>query len=415
MDDDDDVDRPLAQRRNRREDRRLPKRYRDVEPEPPAPLPPAPSQVLPECVQVEPEASRPQYQLLKTLRDGFGFFRQYYAIKLPEHDTLQHSSSNGLIESSPDSLPVDIYHPYPNQSSFLLGEWYWNGGEKKSQSSFRNLLQIVGHPSFHPEDVSGKNWRLIDAKLSGERLDSSDDDDVGPNKQSKANKRSKANQPSEANKQSKGGWIQTPVKINVPFHSRMLHPGPKYFDAGVLHHRRLISVIKEKITQTSASGFQFEPYELFWQPSDTVEPIRVYGELYTSEAFFEAHRMLQDSPREPNCQLPRIVLGLMFASDPTHLTAFSTKKLCPIYLAIGNESKDQRHAFEHVAYLETVSEVRSLAMRKSSILPNGSFLTLSNPLRQRILAEKESALPLWHIASEKSSTLNGQSFLTMNS
>jgi Plavaka transposase len=410
MDDDDDVDRPLAQRRNRREDRRLPKRYRDVEPEPPAPLPPAPSQVLPECVQVEPEASRPQYQLLKTLRDGFGFFRQYYAIKLPEHDTLQHSSSNGLIESSPDSLPVDIYHPYPNQSSFLLGEWYWNGGEKKSQSSFRNLLQIVGHPSFCPEDVSGKNWRLIDAKLSGERLD-----DVGPNKQSKANKRSKANQPSEANKQSKEGWIQTPVKINVPFHSRMLHPGPKYFDAGVLHHRRLISVIKEKITQTSASGFQFEPYELFWQPSDTVEPIRVYGELYTSEAFFEAHRTLQDSPREPDCQLPRIVLGLMFASDPTHLTAFSTKKLCPIYLAIGNESKDQRHAFEHVAYLETVSEVRSLAMRKSSILLNGSFLTLSNPLRQRILAEKESALPLWHIASEKSSTLNGQSFLTMNS
>ena len=353
------MDWPLAQRRSRREHRRLPKRYRDVEPEPPALLPPGPSQVLPEYVQAEPEASRPQHQLLKTLCDGFGFFRQYYSIQLPEHDTLQHPPPSISIELSPESLPVDIYHPYPNQSSFLLGEWYWNGGEKKSQSSFRNLLQIVGHPSFCPEDVSGKNWRLIDAKLSGERLDSSDGDNFGGDEPLEANKRSKGNQSSEANKQPKGGWIQTPVKISVPFHSRMLHPGPKDFDAGILHHRRLISVIKEKITQTSASGFQFEPYELFWQPSDAVEPVRVYGELYTSEAFFEAHRMLQDSPREPDCQLPRIVLGLMFASDPTHLTAFSTKKLCPIYLAIGNESKDQRHAFEHVAYLETVSDVRS--------------------------------------------------------
>ena len=194
------------------------------------------------------------------------FFRQYCAIKLPEHDTLQHSSSNGLIESSPDSLPVNMYHPYPNQSSFLLGEWYWNGGEKKSQSSFRNLLQIVGHPSFCPEDVSGTNWRLIDAKLSGERLDSLDDDDTGANKQSEANKRSKENQPSEAKKQSKRGWIQTPVKINVPFHSRMLHPGPKYFDAGVLHHRRLISVIKKKVKVN-----KFPPFSSLAHTSTTTE------------------------------------------------------------------------------------------------------------------------------------------------
>src|SRR6266550_3111400 len=369
MDDDDDVDRPLAQRRNRREHRRLPKRYRDKEPEPPAPLPPTPSQVLTECVQAEPDVSRPHYQLLKTSCDGFGFSRQYYALRLPEHDTLQHLSSSGSIESSPDTVPVNIYYPYPNQSSFLLGEWYWNGGEKKSQSSFRSLLQIVGHPSFRPEDVSGKNLRLIDAQLSGDRPDSSDYGDGGANKRSEANKPSKVNEPSGADKQPEGGWIQTLVKINVPFHNRMLHPGPKDFDAGILHHRKLISVIKDKITQTSASNFHFEPYELFWRPNDTADPVRVYGELYTSEAFFEAHRMLQDSPREPDCQHPRVILGLMFASDPTHLTAFSNKKLCPIYLAIGNEPKDQRHAFEHVAYLETVSEVPPLAVCKSLNLP----------------------------------------------
>ena len=51
----------------------------------------------------------------------------------------------------------------------------------------------------------------------------------------------------------------------------------------------------------------------------------------------------------------------MFSSDSTQFTAFSAAKLWPIYLLIGNESKDRRskpscQAFEHVAYLETVSK-----------------------------------------------------------
>jgi hypothetical protein len=88
----------------------------------------------------------------------------------------------------------------------------------------------------------------------------------------------------------------------------------------------------------------------------------VYGELFTSDAFLEAHRDLQSSPREPGCDLQRFVVGLMFASDATQLTAFSTAKLWPVYLMIGNESKDRRskpscHAFEHVAYLESVSDI----------------------------------------------------------
>jgi hypothetical protein len=345
--DEDDLGQPLAQRRNQREHRRLPKRYRDTESEPPARLPSTSLQTLPEIVQEEPDAPQcPQRlpcqvkQILQSACDRFGLFRQYYANCLPEHDTSPDSSSNGLIDASLPTVPVNIY-PYPNQSSFLLGEWYWNDGEKKSQSSFQNLLQIVGHPSFRPEDVSGKNWRLIDAKLSGERVDGPNDDDNAAKKR-------------VAKKRDDADWIKTPVKISVPFHGRMLHPGPKDFDAGILHHRKLISVIKEKVSQ--ATRLHFEPYEFFWKPKDATEPVRVYGELYTSEAFFEAHRMLQDSPGESGCELPRVILGLMFASDSTQLTAFSSAKLCPIYLKFGNESKDRR-SFEHIAYLETVREV----------------------------------------------------------
>jgi len=244
------------------------------------------------------------------------------------------------------TLPAKSYAPYPNQSSFLLGEWYWNDGEKKSQSSFQKLLKIVGHPDFRPEDVSANNWRIIDAQLSGERSckgpthkeDEWEDDDS-----------------------RLAGWIKTPIRINVPFHKRTLQPGPQEFDAGFLHHRTLMSVIRERITQPSIHPhLHFEPYELFWQPNGATEPVRVHGELYTSEAFIDAHNKLQDSPPEPGCDLPRVVVGLMFASDGTQLTSFSTAKLWPVYLTIGNESKNRRskpscHAFEHVAYLETAS------------------------------------------------------------
>jgi hypothetical protein len=124
----------------------------------------------------------------------------------------------------------------------------------------------------------------------------------------------------------------------------------------------LTSLIREKITRaTTHAHLHFEPYELFWQPDEGAEPVRVHHELFTSEAFIQAHRELQDSPGEPGCDLPRVVLGLMFASDGTQLTSFSTAKLWPVYAMIGNESKDRRskpscHAFEHVAYLETVRE-----------------------------------------------------------
>jgi len=210
--------------------------------------------------------------------------------------------------------------------------------KKKSQLSFQNLLKIVGHPDFCPEDVTRQLWPRIDSQLSGEGCEISGDGNGW-----------------EDVEWGGGHWIKMSNKINVPFHKRMLHPGQKEFSTGILHHRKLTSVIREKITQ-SFIHLYLEPYELFWQPSDAAELVRVHGELYTSEAFLKAHRELQDSPREPGCNLPRVILGLMFTSNSTQHTAFSNTQLWPVYLVIGNQSKDQRskpscHPFEHIAYL----------------------------------------------------------------
>jgi len=125
--------------------------------------------------------------------------------------------------------------------------------------------------------------------------------------------------------------------------------------------KRVFFIIRERITWPSVHPhLHFEPYKLFWQPDDATEQVRVHGELYTSEAFINAHNKLQDSPPEPECALPRVVLGLMFSSDGTQLMSFSMAKLWSIYLLIGNESKGRLksscQAFEHVAYLETASK-----------------------------------------------------------
>ena len=106
-----------------------------------------------------------------------------------------------------------------------------------------------------------------------------------------------------------GDLVETLIKFKVPFHKCMLHPGEKVFDAGNLHHRKLVSVIRKKVTRSSTHPhLHFEPYGLYWQPKEYSELVRVHGELYTSEAFFEAHHNLQRATKEPGCDLARVIV-----------------------------------------------------------------------------------------------------------
>jgi hypothetical protein len=281
--------------------------------------------------------------VLRTPRNIFGLFRQYRAERLPSHDPEEFVGFQDL-QDAPVSTdrPLqnldNIIYPYPNENSFRLGEWYWNHGIQKSHESFTELLSIVGGSKFRPEDVQHKQWNKIDKKLAGdggdEWLDVED-----------------------------AGWKTTPIHISVPFPRRAKNPGPKDYLVGNLHHRTLVSIIREKLTRTDdVQQFHFEPFELFWKPAEDSPDVKVHGELYTSKAFLDAHHKLQNSPGEPGCDLPRVVVALMMWSDATHLTAFGSAKLWPSYLYFGNESKYRRckptcHLCEHVAYFQTVSTV----------------------------------------------------------
>ena len=274
-------------------------------------------------------------QPFRTLRNIFGLSRQYLSDKVPSHDPEEHLSLEDLFDEPPtmdykmaDRPDGDCnpFFPYPNRSSYRLGDWYWNGGAQKSHKSFKELVSIIGDPEFRPEDIRRTKWREIDAELGANDADGNGK--VGEEDE-------KAEWLDED-----AGWTKNPITISVPFPRNATNPGPKNFVAGDLYYRPLVSVIREKITNPQdMPNFHYEPFELLWKPNDAGSDQRVQGELYTSPAFLDAHRDLQESPGEPGCRLPRVVVAMMFWSDATLLTSFGNTKLWPCYLFFGNESK----------------------------------------------------------------------------
>lgn len=346
----------VTQRRPRRQNVPLPRRFRDLV-STSLPLVPhedplddsAPSVSTTSNPYVtSSQTSRPE-SLTFTPRNTFGLARTQISCDVPDPEanlTLQDLSD--VHASQEASLPLAVksesFYPYPNQNSFLLGDWFWNQSGRISQDSFRKLVAIVGHPSFRPEDVRSTSWSRIDKVLGTGTHD--------PVLQQNGS------YPQWLD--TDAGWRRSPIEVEVPFHRLSEARQPVQHIVADLHHRPLVSIIRAKLTNPHPH-FHYEPFHLRWKPSPA-NPSReypVFGELYTSQAFLDAHRLLQQSPLVPNCTLPRFVVALMFWSDATHLTSVGATKLWPSYLYFGNESKYQRgkpssHLCEHVAYFQAV-------------------------------------------------------------
>lgn len=349
MSEDTEKEASLAARRQRRQNRQLPLRFRDILPQSQPSLPPPNPPSPPTALNGEPQAALGRTlasttrKILRTPRNLFGLIRQYCTDQFPSVDPEDEITLAQLSDIPPaftdDTTTTEIdFSPFPNESSFRLGHWYWTGGVQKSLSSFKSLIDIVGHTDFDPNDVRQTKWDKINRILGnnveeGQEGEWVDDD---------------------------AGWKTTPVKIKVPFHKRMQNTGVQEYTAANLHHRSLVDVIRERITNPhTASQFHMEPYKLLWRPCEDRPEVRLHGELYTSDAFLEEHQALQDSPGEPGCELPRVVVGCMLYSDQTHLTAFGDNHLWPAYLFFGNDTKYSRckpscNLCSHVAYFETV-------------------------------------------------------------
>ncbi|KAL6302742.1 hypothetical protein BKA93DRAFT_827245 [Sparassis latifolia] len=312
---------------------RLPARYTDWVPEGPVPLPvqseedvvsDVPGSVFMNESGV-PEASLvPPLQPVCTSPNSFGLMREY--VRHPLHDPDDGISAEDLMDgaqgpvsSSPDNRSTGTsfttpYAPYPNRSSYLLGDYYWNGSTTKSKSDFKDLCNILQDPEFIPADIKDTKWDTIDQQLS----------DDGP----------------KAMFNTADGWCEGSVKIPIP------------------SGKKGVAGAEFKVFASERSKeFHFEPYRLLWQAlGSTTAPQEVYGEMYSSSAFCQVHADLQASPPEPGCDLPRAVVACMVWSDSTHLAEFGNASLWPVYLSFGNQSKYERgkpsaKACHHIAYI----------------------------------------------------------------
>ena len=302
---------------------------------------------------------------MKTQPNSFGLFCLYDEGLLPNYDPemenlldkvgpfLACESSSRLNKGITDRS--NPFHPYPNKTSLLLGDWYWNQGHKKSQAGFKQLLlDIIRDPEYHPKNVWNTNWMVINQNLGNSSIQ---DDKI------------------EANCEwSDSGWKNTTVRICTPFHHRARHPGPKEYSIEGFHHCSLVDIICKNVPDPSHHRlFHYEPYELCWQPPHKAKDVGVYGELYTSGSFLTAHHQLQDSLPELGCALPQCIITLMLLSDAMQLTTFGMAKLWPLYIYMGNESKYMHcqlsvNLCSHAAYFHTVSLADPVLMLHNYVL-----------------------------------------------
>ncbi|KAJ3549639.1 hypothetical protein NMY22_g803 [Coprinellus aureogranulatus] len=291
-------------------------------------------------------ADKAELVVLKTARNAFGITRRYLLphTDIPTRDPDQivplredcnepggsREKEDGTDDHQPQR-PVSVfnggssamsYGPFSSRTAFLLAEWYWQSS-RKSFLDFQKLVSVFKDPEFALDDAINVNWKAAFKALGANKTDLPDE---------------------QGSWISDEGWITELVSIDIPFHNRMKEPGVKPYEVGGFRYRSIVSVIKERLSkQEDSCAFHYYPYEATWRRTSDSPEVRLYGELYASQAFREAHEALQKQPRSlRDAGLERVVVALMIWSDSTQLTSFGGASLWPCYLFFGNESKYRR-------------------------------------------------------------------------
>ncbi|KAG2753045.1 hypothetical protein P692DRAFT_201706406 [Suillus brevipes Sb2] len=137
-------------------------------------------------------------------------------------------------------------------------------------------------------------------------------------------------------------WLEKDIALDIP--SKSKGDEARSFRISGFYYRPLISVIRSAFADIQANAFHLFPFKRLWKDPLSGHQERVFDELYTSDSWLEAQEQLYRQPREPGCSLERVIAGLMFFSDATHLATFGTAKAWPLYLYFGNLTKYARSA-----------------------------------------------------------------------
>jgi hypothetical protein len=204
-------------------------------------------------------------------------------------------------------------------SKILLMNWANSGSARKTEVEITRLgREVLSSPNFKVEELGS-----FDAHRENKRMD----DAI-------------AAVEFNGTPFSRDGWHEVKVDIQVPVASTTRPPPPsRTFSVPGFHYRSLVEVIKAAWGEESATKFHPSPFKRIHIHPETKTETWVYDEAYTSDVWIDAHDALQKQLREPGCNLERVIAGLMFWSDSTHLTSFGNAKVWPLYLYFADLSK----------------------------------------------------------------------------
>ncbi|KAF8474303.1 hypothetical protein JB92DRAFT_3102554 [Gautieria morchelliformis] len=161
---------PLLPKRQRR----LPKRYRDLLPAPPAPLPPEP--VREACL---PRVLLHVWERFCTPRNIFGLWREYlghpsYVPDLALHEDEWAPGVAALSDTQPQPAADGhgtTFWPFPNISQFLLGNWFVNSPSgERSGRDLDSLVHVIQDPRFDPTELAHFSHRNSMVRMAGNRI-----------------------------------------------------------------------------------------------------------------------------------------------------------------------------------------------------------------------------------------------------
>ena len=310
--------------------RRLPARFRDILPTPPVPVPP----IAAEQPSIIRRVILHVFDSFRTHFNLFGIAREYR--HRPSHDPDAFLSAKDLSnftrsvleqvthdpavrQECPSSLRDNHAPPWPwaNMSIWRLMNWRLTGSAQKSSAEVNRLVrEVIQAEDFNILELDGFNAHTETSRLDAAERALPEDDPFGTDQ-----------------------WKTINVEISIPTRKENPEGNGRAFYVEGLRYRPLTSVIRAVFAEASSKLFHLTPFKRMWRSPLTGEEQCVYDELYTSDAWIQAHDEIMKQRREDNCQLERVIAGMMFWSDATRLAQFGHASAWPIYLFFGNLSK----------------------------------------------------------------------------
>ena len=304
-------------------------------PEPPRPAVTPPIEATSESVILPARVSLIVRNRFQSAENSFGLWKDY--LYRPSYDPDAFVSAGDLYRPHISAVVTDdegtrthseYSTPYSSKSAELLLNWQSTGGSTKSDTEINRLVRaVLLHPEFQPDDL-----RSFNATRENQKADAAEE--RSPFLQS---------------------FQHADVDIEVPSGSKDVRP--RTFAVPGLCYRKIITLIKDAFESQISEQFHLTPFKLFRRLPNGEDSERVYTEMYNSDVFIDKHDRVQRAPTDdPSCKREKVVAGLMFWSDATHLANFGTAKMWPIYMLFGNLSKYIRcqpnsGAIKHLAYI----------------------------------------------------------------